>query len=52
MLGYTQELLDKVAVQTASSQRINKYQRLFKLEETKWVGRLCWGAGLPMGRAT
>ncbi|KAJ9505501.1 hypothetical protein QJQ45_023785, partial [Haematococcus lacustris] len=35
VLAYTQELLDKVATQRAVSQRINKYQRLFKLEETK-----------------
>ena len=35
VLKYTQELLDKVAAQQAASQRINKFQRLFKLEETK-----------------
>jgi hypothetical protein len=37
VLSYTSDLLEKVAAQTAASQRINKYQRLFKLEETKSV---------------
>ncbi len=35
VLAYTSELLKKVEAQTAAAQRINKFQRLFKLEETK-----------------
>lgn len=37
VLHYTCELMDKVGAQEAAAQRINKFQRLFKLEETKWV---------------
>ncbi len=35
VLAYTRELLAKVEAQTQAAQRINKFQRLFKLEETK-----------------
>ena len=35
VLEYTSELLAKVAAQKEVSERINKFQKLFKLEETK-----------------
>jgi hypothetical protein len=35
VLSYTQGLLGKVESQQAQAQQINKFQRLFKLEETK-----------------
>lgn len=36
VLRYTQDLVSKVDAQNTAAARINKYQRLFKLEETKW----------------
>ena len=37
VLQYLGVLVEKVAGQVATAQRVNKYQRLFKLEETKWA---------------